>query len=101
MTHNGSIVGCPDRDQLKLLLSGELQGDVFSSLEAHIETCQACQETLAVLSDGAETGPARPAASKAATCTLSRSPNDAFTVVRVPALTPCSAGASPLRATIT
>ena len=46
---------CPSREVLRRLLDHELRGVDQTSVEAHVETCPACQRALAVLSDGPRT----------------------------------------------
>jgi WD40 repeat protein len=50
---------CPSPDRLRQLLADQLGGAERASLEAHIEGCLACQESLATLTDegGAATPP--------------------------------------------
>jgi WD40 repeat protein len=45
---------CPSSEELLLLLADQLSAARREALEAHVETCAACQETLARLSDAEE-----------------------------------------------
>ncbi len=42
---------CPGREQLQQLLADQLSVALRQELEAHIEACAVCQDTLARLSD--------------------------------------------------
>ena len=43
---------CPDSDMLKSLIVGNLAADVELDLQAHLETCDTCQQRLAAFVDG-------------------------------------------------
>ena len=45
---------CPSSEELRQLLADELSAARREAVEAHVETCSACQETLARLSDACE-----------------------------------------------
>jgi hypothetical protein len=45
-----SAVACPARDDLSAYLLGDLPTENRESVAAHVETCSACQSTLASLS---------------------------------------------------
>jgi WD40 repeat protein len=49
-------MSCPSRDQLRQLLVDQLSAVERTALEAHVEGCAACQESLARLSDETGTG---------------------------------------------
>src|SRR5689334_13008315 len=46
----GKNASCPDRGVLMQLLAGSLTGREESTIEGHLEACEACQETLESLS---------------------------------------------------
>jgi WD40 repeat protein len=50
------MTGCPSREQLRQLLAEQLGAREAAALEAHVEGCAVCQESLARLSDEEETG---------------------------------------------
>jgi WD40 repeat protein len=50
------MTGCPGREQLRQLLAEQLGAAEGAALEAHVEGCAVCQESLARLSDGEDTG---------------------------------------------
>jgi hypothetical protein len=45
---------CPSLEELRQLLADELDAARRQAVEAHVETCSACQEALARLSNGGE-----------------------------------------------
>jgi hypothetical protein len=50
------MTGCPSREQLRQLLAQQLGAAEGAALEAHVEGCAACQDSLARLSDEEEIG---------------------------------------------
>ena len=46
MTNSNTKNECPDQDTLTDFLSGKLVPPALETCESHIETCQACHETL-------------------------------------------------------
>ena len=49
------MTGCPSREQLRQLLAQQLAAAEGAALEAHVEGCAACQDSLARLSDEEDT----------------------------------------------
>jgi len=49
------MTGCPSREQLRQLLAQQLDAAEGAALEAHVEGCAACQDSLARLSDEEDT----------------------------------------------
>jgi hypothetical protein len=46
---------CPDAGTWKTFLDGDVLGDAAATLAAHLEDCEACQQTLERLAAGKET----------------------------------------------
>src|SRR6266508_2330199 len=45
------MIGCPSHDQLARLLREELSGAELSAVQAHVDGCPSCQQSLEALTD--------------------------------------------------